>query len=106
LFERTYVVNAVVDDQCEAKKSADVARDSRGISIRLFLLSIEKRRFKSPLYIMIANANSKPVISKVTSIVEGMAKLNPIWEVLKGQNIMTLPINKSPKAKCCTTATK
>ena len=95
-----------MDGQCEAKNSADVARASRGRNIRMLFLSTEKRRFKSPLYTMIPKANSKPAISKDTSTREGIAKLKPTCDVLKGQNIMTLPINKSPKAKCCTTATK
>ena len=55
---------------------------------------------------MIPKANIKPTISRDTSIKEGMAMLKPIRAELKGQNIITLPINKSPKAKCCTTATK
>jgi len=72
----------------------------------MLLLVTEKRRFRSPLYMMIPKANIKPASSRVTSMREGMGMLKPTCAELNGQNIMTLPINKSPKAKCCTTATK
>ena len=69
-------------------------------------LSTEKRRLMSLLYTIMPRANSKPPISKDTSMRDGMGKPKPTCALLKGQNIVTLPINKSPKAKCCTTATK
>jgi len=101
-----YGINRFMDGQCEAKNSADVAKASRGRSIRMLLLFTEKRRFRSPLYTMIPKVNSKPAVSRATSMREGMPMLKPTIDLLKGQNIMTLPISKSPKAKCCTTATK
>ncbi len=55
---------------------------------------------------MIPRANSKPAVSRATSIREGVPKLKPTNDGLKGHKIMTLSISKSPKAKCCATATK
>ena len=106
LLDRTYVISEFIDDQRDPKNSADVARASRGRSIRMLFLLTAKRRFKSPLYMMIPRANIRPAISRLTSTLEGMGMPKPTCEVLNGQNIITLPINKSPKAKCCTTATK
>lgn len=106
LLERMYAINESIDGQLEAKNIVDTSNASKGMTIRIFLLSTEKRRFKSPLYTMIPRANSKPAISRVTSMREGMPMPKPTCNELKGQNIITLPINKSPKAKCCTTATK
>ena len=100
LLDRMYVANEVIDGQCEEKNRADVARASSGRSIRMLFFLTENRRFKSPLYTMIRKANSKPAISRVTSMREGMPMLKPTCDELKGQNIITLPINKSPKAKC------
>ena len=106
LLDRRLASNEFIDGQREAKNRPDVNNDSNGRSIRILRLSTEKRRFRSPLYTMIPKANSKPAISRITSMREGMPMLKPTSDALKGQNSITLPINKSPKAKCCTTATK
>ena len=107
LLNQKYSINEIIDVQCEAKYRADVSGASKGRSMRMLFLSTEKRRFRSPLYPMIPKANSKPTVSRATSIREGMPKLKPTSDELKGQKIMTrVPINKSPKAKCWTTATK
>ncbi len=106
LLDRMYVINESIDDQLEAKNSADASNANKGRIIRIFLFSTEKRRFRSPMYTMIPKNNNKPTVSRITSINEGMPKLKPTNDELKGQKIITLSIKRSPKAKCCTTATK
>ena len=103
LPDERYEANEFVDDLWKAKNSADAEASSasEGRSIKILLLSTEKRRLRSPMYTMITKVNTKPAVSRATSIGEAMPKLKPTNDELKGQKIMTrVPIKKSPKAKC------
>ena len=92
--------------QCTAKNSIDETKANKGKTIQTLSNLTESKRFKSPFKYIIPKANKSPTISRKTSNTDNIALLKPKNDELKGQNSITPSTNKSPKVKCCNTATR
>ena len=105
LLDQIWEINGTMG-KSTVKNSIDVSNAKKGRNIGILRISTESNRLRSPLKMIIPAANNNPAVSRATSNTESMGNLKPKYRWLKGHKIMTFPTKKSPKAKCCTTATK